>query len=121
MTIKMPLKMSHIIQNIPLDALETEMPLPVSCQVTVLLDGEEFHFELSPEGKSIVDAANDAGADAPWSCHAGVCATCRAKVLEGKVRMTSHHALTAEEMEEGYILSCQSHPMTARVVVDYDI
>lgn len=113
--------MSHIIENVPLDALETEMPLPTVCQVTVLLDGEEFHFDLAPEGKAIVDAANDAGADAPWSCHAGVCATCRAKVLEGKVRMTSHHALTAEEIEEGYILSCQSHPVTARVVVDYDV
>lgn len=113
--------MSHSVGNVPLEALETEMPLPVVCEVTVLLDGEEYHFELAPEGKAIVDAANDAGADAPWSCHAGVCATCRAKVLEGKVRMTSHHALTQEEIDEGYILGCQSHPVTARVVVDYDV
>lgn len=113
--------MTHVLENAPLDAFETDQPLPVRCQVTVLLDGEEFHFDLAPEGKPIVDAANDAGADAPWSCHAGVCATCRAKVLEGKVRMESHHALTQEEIDEGYILSCQSHPVTAKVVVDYDV
>ncbi len=112
--------MTPVIENIPLDALEIDKPLPATCRVTVILDGEEFHFDLAPEGKPIVDAANDAGADAPWSCHAGVCATCRAKVLEGQVRMTSHHALTAEEIEEGYILSCQSHPVTERVVVEYE-
>lgn len=113
--------MTHVVENAPLAALEAEMPLPVSCKVTVLLDGEEFHFDLAPEGKSIVDAANDAGADAPWSCHAGVCATCRAKVLEGAVRMESHHALTADEIEQGWILSCQSHPVSAEVVVDFDV
>ena len=101
--------------------LHTLTNTPVQCQVTVIFDGERTLFELSSDGKAIVDAAIDAGVDAPWSCHAGVCATCRAKVLEGKVRMTSHHALTAEEIEEGYILSCQSHPVTARVVVDYDV
>ena len=111
--------MTHIVENAPLDAFETTMPLPVTAHVTVILDGETFHFNLEPEGKPIVDAAIDAGADAPWSCHAGVCATCRAKVLEGKVRMTSHHALTAEEIEEGYILTCQSHPVTETVVVEY--
>ena len=109
------------VLNSPSNAPETAGSLPEICKVTILLDGEEFHFDLAPEGKAIVDAANDAGADAPWSCHAGVCATCRAKVLEGKVRMESHHALTAEEIEEGFILSCQSHPVTARVVIDYDV
>ncbi len=113
--------MHHVVENAPLNALESAEPLPVKCKVTVLLDGESFQFELAPEGKSIVDAAIDAGADAPWSCHAGVCATCRAKVLEGKVRMENHHALSAEEIEAGFILSCQSHPVTAAVVVDYDI
>ncbi|MBK6932046.1 MAG: 2Fe-2S iron-sulfur cluster binding domain-containing protein [Saprospirales bacterium] len=113
--------MAHVVENAPLDALETEMPLPASCRVTVLLDGDRFEFDLAPEGKPIVDAANDAGIDAPWSCHAGVCATCRAKLLEGKVRMENHHALTQEEIEEGWILSCQSHPVSAEVVIDYDV
>lgn len=113
--------MTPVVEKAPLEVLETDMPLPATCQLTVLLDGEEFHFDLAPEGKAIVDAANDAGADAPWSCHAGVCATCRAKVLEGRVRMDNHHALSAEEIEEGFILSCQSHPVSARVVIDYDV
>ena len=113
--------MSNSVENPPLDALETDQPLPVKSKVTVLLDGEEFQFELAPDGQSIVDAANDEGIDAPWSCHAGVCATCRAKVLEGKVRMENHHALSDEEIEEGFILSCQSHPLTAEVRIDYDV
>lgn len=112
--------MAHVVENTPLDALETDKPLPVTCKVTVVLDGDEFRFDLAPEGKAIVDAAIDAGADAPWSCHAGVCATCRAKVLEGEVRMTSHHALTPDEIEEGWILSCQSHPVSPEVVISYD-
>lgn len=113
--------MTPVVEKAPLEVLETDTPIPATCAVTVLLDGEAFQFDLAPDGKTIVDAANDAGADAPWSCHAGVCATCRAKVLEGRVRMDNHHALTEEEIEEGYILSCQSHPITARVVVDYDV
>jgi len=113
--------MTHVNENAPLNAFETDTPLPVTSKVTVILDGEEFHFNLAPDGKSIVDAAIDAGADAPWSCHAGVCATCRAKVLQGSVRMDNPHALTSEEIDEGFILSCQSHPVTAEVVVDFDV
>lgn len=113
--------MIHVLENAPLNAFETDMPLPVTSRVTVLLDGESHAFDLAPEGKSIVDAANAAGIDAPWSCHSGVCATCKARLLEGKVRMENNHALSAEEIEEGYILSCQSHPLTPTVVVDYDV
>ena len=94
--------------------------MPDNCTVTVILDDETYQFELAPDGKSIVDAANDAGADAPWSCHAGVCATCRARVLEGEVRMDNSHALTEEEIREGIILACQSHPVSERVVVSFD-
>lgn len=113
--------MTHANENPVSNTIDTKTQASENCSVTVLLDGESFQFDLTPDGKSIVDAAIDAGADAPWSCHAGVCATCRAKVLEGKVRMDSHHALTDEEIEEGYILSCQSHPVTSEVVIDYDI
>lgn len=113
--------MSQLVDKAPTNPQPSKLELPALSKVTVLLDGEEFQFDLSPQGKVIVDAAIDAGADAPWSCHAGVCATCRAKVLEGQVRMESHHALTDEEIEEGFILSCQSHPITERVVIDYDI
>ena len=95
--------------------------MTMQCLVTVIFDGEKTEFELDTNGKPIVDAAIDAGIDAPWSCHAGVCCTCKAKLLEGKVEMKSHHALTSEEIAEGYILTCQSHPLTEQVVVDYDV
>ncbi|MCC7246525.1 MAG: 2Fe-2S iron-sulfur cluster binding domain-containing protein [Saprospiraceae bacterium] len=95
--------------------------MPVLSQVTVILDGEHTQFELSSDGKAIVDAAIDAGVDAPWSCHAGVCCTCKARVLEGKVDMKLRYGLLDEEVADGYILTCQSHPLTETLVVDYDV
>ena len=60
------------------------------------------------------------GIDAPYSCQGGVCRTCRAKIKEGEVEMDENYALTDEEVDEGYVLTCQSHPRTERVVVDFD-
>ena len=65
-------------------------------------------------------SALNAGADAPYSCQGGVCTTCRAKLVEGKVRMDSNFALTDQEIEEGYILTCQAHPTTQKVKVSFD-
>ena len=90
------------------------------CEVTVIADGSETTFQLATDGDAILDAAMDAGVDAPFSCKGAVCATCRAKVMEGKVSMTMNYALTDDEVEEGYILTCQAHPITPTVVVDYD-
>ena len=90
-------------------------------QVTVMLDGQETTFELASNGKSILDAAMDGDVDVPFSCKGAVCCTCRAKVLEGQVHMTANYALTEEEVAEGFILTCQAHPITAKVVVDYDV
>lgn len=90
------------------------------CEVTVIADGKETTFQLATDGDAILDAAIDAGVDAPFSCKGAVCATCRAKLMEGKVTMTMNYALTDDEVEEGYILTCQSHPTTPVVVVDYD-
>ncbi|MEI8137041.1 MAG: 2Fe-2S iron-sulfur cluster-binding protein, partial [Bacteroidota bacterium] len=64
--------------------------------------------------------AIEAGVDAPFSCKGAVCCTCRAKVLEGKVKMDANFALTDTEVEEGFILTCQAHPLTEKVVIDYD-
>ena len=89
--------------------------------VTVIMDGEETTFELSSKGKSVLDAAMDAGVDVPFSCKGAVCCTCKAKVLEGKIQMDKNFALTDKEVEEGYILTCQAHPITEKVVVDYDV
>ncbi|MFN3952607.1 MAG: 1,2-phenylacetyl-CoA epoxidase subunit PaaE [Thermaurantimonas sp.] len=92
----------------------------VLSHVTVVLDGEETHFDISSKGISILDAALDAGADVPFACKGAVCCTCRAKVLEGKVAMEMNYALDDDEVEQGYVLTCQSHPISERVTVSYD-
>ena len=82
--------------------------------------GIETVFNLKTSGISILDAAIEAGVDAPFSCKGAVCCTCRAKVIEGKVRMDANFALTDAEVDEGFILTCQSHPLSEKVVIDYD-
>jgi len=89
-------------------------------KVTVILDGEETHLELSSAGASVLDAALDAGADVPYACKGAVCCTCRARVLEGEVEMEMNYALEEEEVADGYVLTCQSHPRSERVVISYD-
>lgn len=87
--------------------------------VTVILDGEETHFEAT--GKEfILDAALDAGADVPYACKGAVCCTCRAKVLEGSAEMVMNYALVDDEVKDGYILTCQAHPTSEKVVVSFD-
>ncbi len=89
-------------------------------QVTIRLDGRTFSFDLSMQGKNILDAALQQGADLPFACKGGVCCTCRAKLLEGQVSMDVNYALETEEVERGFILTCQSHPITENVVIDFD-
>ncbi|HYV54824.1 MAG TPA: 1,2-phenylacetyl-CoA epoxidase subunit PaaE [Chitinophagaceae bacterium] len=93
---------------------------PVS-KISVKLDGITFDFDLGFNGEPILDAALKQGADLPFSCKGGVCCTCKAKLVEGEVDMEVHWGLEHEEIEQGYILTCQSHPKTERVVVDFDI
>jgi len=97
----------------------TQEPPSEQVQVTVRLYGEEHRFVMSPR-EYLLYAAIEAGLDAPHSCLSGYCATCRAKLLEGRVRMEINDALTPEEVEQGYILTCQSLPLTERIVIDYD-
>jgi ring-1,2-phenylacetyl-CoA epoxidase subunit PaaE len=92
-----------------------------SSKVTIRLDGISFDFDLSYEGDVILDGALKQGADLPYACKGGVCSTCRAKLIEGKVDMDINYALEPEELEAGFILTCQSHPRTERVVVDFDV
>ncbi|HET9459838.1 MAG TPA: 2Fe-2S iron-sulfur cluster-binding protein [Sphingomicrobium sp.] len=86
--------------------------------MSVTLDGRTRRVEFS-EG-NILDSARAAGLPAPFACKAGVCATCRAKVLSGKVEMAARYGLTDEEIEQGYVLTCQSVPAGEGVAVDYD-
>jgi len=88
--------------------------------VTVIVDGDEFTFDLDMGGGNVLDAALDHGADLPFACKGGVCCTCRAKLIEGKVSMDINYSLEPEEVEAGFILTCQSHPLTEKIVVDFD-
>ncbi len=86
--------------------------------ISVTLDGRTRKVEF--DGKNILDSARDAGMPAPFACKAGVCATCRAKVVKGKVEMAARYGLTDEEIAAGYVLTCQSVPVGEGVAVDYD-
>ncbi|MBS3805834.1 MAG: phenylacetate-CoA oxygenase/reductase subunit PaaK [Oleiphilaceae bacterium] len=97
----------------------THDPEAVS-EITVKADGRQITFDLVRNTKSILDAGNDEGADLPFSCKAGVCSTCKAKVVEGEVEMDQNFALEDYEVDEGYVLSCQCYPVSSKVVLDYD-
>ena len=89
-------------------------------RVTVRLDGISHDFNLPYDGASILDAAMMEGVDLPFACKGGVCCTCRARLAEGQVEMEVNYALEPDELAAGFILTCQSHPRTDRVIVDYD-
>lgn len=89
-------------------------------KVRVKLDGIMFDFDLAYESESILDAALKQGADLPYACKGGVCTTCKARLIEGKVSMDVNWGLEPDEVEKGYILTCQSHPQTEEIVVDFD-
>ena len=88
--------------------------------VTVIYDDEEIDFNLNKDGDTILDAAMDNDVDVPFSCKGAVCCTCKAKVTEGKVIMDANYALSDQEVEDGYVLACQSHPASAKVTLDFD-
>lgn len=89
-------------------------------KVSIRLDGVTFDIDLAFNGDNILDAALAHGADLPYACKGGVCSTCRAKVVEGAVDMEVNYALEPDEVAKGFVLTCQSHPTTDRVVIDFD-
>ncbi len=89
-------------------------------KVSITLDGATFDMDVPFNGESILDAALRKGADLPYACKGGVCCTCRAKVTEGAVEMEVNYALEHDEIENGFVLTCQSHPRTERVIIDFD-
>ena len=102
-------------------AQATEVPADEhDCSVTVIMDGHKKSFQMPSEGSSIVDAAAERGIELPFSCKGGVCATCRTHVREGEVRMDSNYGLEPWEVEKGYVLACQSHPVSDKITLDYD-
>ncbi|SDU97214.1 1,2-phenylacetyl-CoA epoxidase subunit PaaE [Pseudomonas sihuiensis] len=92
----------------------------VSSQITVISDGRALNFELPRNTQSVLDAGNAQGLELPYSCKAGVCSTCKCKVIEGEVEMDSNFALEDYEVAAGYVLSCQSYPVSEKVVLDFD-
>jgi ring-1,2-phenylacetyl-CoA epoxidase subunit PaaE len=92
----------------------------ITANVSVILDGDRLDIALDSSGETILDAAQRAGADLPYACKGGVCCTCKAKLLEGTARMDVNYALEKDEVEAGFILTCQAHPTSERVVVSFD-
>ena len=90
-------------------------------RVTIRLDGHETDLQVHFAGEAILDAAMRTGLDMPYSCKGGVCSTCKAQVVEGKVFMDVHYGLEPDEIDAGIILTCQSHPRSERLILDYDI
>jgi ring-1,2-phenylacetyl-CoA epoxidase subunit PaaE len=90
-----------------------------AAQVTILLDGRASTFTMDRDGR-VLDAALRVRSELPYACKGGVCSTCRAKLVEGKVEMARNFALEPDEIAQGYVLTCQSSPVTDRVVIDYD-
>ncbi|MDQ1266796.1 MAG: ring,2-phenylacetyl-CoA epoxidase subunit PaaE [Bacteroidota bacterium] len=88
--------------------------------VKIRIYGEDFKVSVG-EDDTILTAAMEQNLDPPYSCQLGACATCKALLLNGRVEMDERDALTDSEIEEGYILTCQSHPLTDDVSIDYDI
>ena len=86
----------------------------------MVLDGRGTSFTLAPDGEPILDAALRLRGDAPYACKNGVCGTCRAKLVEGKVEMAQNFALERDEVDRGYVLACQSHPASDQVTLDFD-
>jgi ring-1,2-phenylacetyl-CoA epoxidase subunit PaaE len=91
-----------------------------ACQVTVILDGASSTFPVPRDGESVLDAALRHRPDMPYACKGGMCCTCRARVVEGEVEMDINYTLAPDEITRGFVLTCQSHPLTDRVVLDYD-
>ena len=85
-----------------------------------LINAKPEEIGFAPSDESILAAASRAGLDVPYSCKSGVCATCRAKLLEGEVRMDRNFALEKAEIAAGFVLTCQAHPLTERVVLSFD-
>lgn len=88
--------------------------------ITILEGGKSFKFEIPQGSDNILDAALKQSADLPYACKGGVCCTCKAKLQEGTVDMDIHYGLEAEEIEQGYILTCQAIPTSEKIVVNFD-
>jgi ring-1,2-phenylacetyl-CoA epoxidase subunit PaaE len=104
---------------VPVRASAASGPAGPTTAVTIMLDGRESTFVMA-RGDRVLDAALRVRGELPYSCRGGVCSTCRARVLAGEVRMARNYALAPDELAAGYVLTCQSSPVTDALTVDYD-
>ena len=95
-------------------------PMEGSAEVTVIMDGRRRSFTMELGDTTLLEAALEAGIELPYSCCAGVCSTCRTKAVDGEVDMIENFALEEWELEQGYVLACQSRPLSRVLVLDYD-
>jgi ring-1,2-phenylacetyl-CoA epoxidase subunit PaaE len=105
--------------NKPKPAIDISKPA-IASKVSIVLDGDKIDLALSSHGETILDAAQKAGADLPFACKGGVCCTCKAKIITGTARMDVNYALEKDEVEQGYILTCQAHPTSEELIVSFD-
>jgi ring-1,2-phenylacetyl-CoA epoxidase subunit PaaE len=94
-------------------------PAADDAAVTIVLDGRASSFTMRRDER-VLDAALKIRAELPYACKGGVCSTCKAKVIDGRVEMARNYALEPDELAAGYVLTCQSSPVTAAVTIDYD-
>ncbi len=99
--------------------VEHEEPFDGTATATILFNGKQFEITI-PEGVTVLEAAKDQNVDPPYACQMGVCTTCRAKILEGSVFMDEREGLSDSEINDGYVLTCQSHPTSARLKLIYE-
>ncbi|MBT3646838.1 MAG: phenylacetate-CoA oxygenase/reductase subunit PaaK [Flavobacteriales bacterium] len=92
----------------------------VAAKVKIIIDGVETDFNMASTSENVLDSALKHGADLPFACKGGVCATCRAKLEEGEVHMDLNYSLEPDDLARGFILTCQSHPKTDSIVVNFD-
>ena len=107
--------------GVPAGLPPASSPAPAgTAEVTVLMDGRRRSFTMRMDDETVLDAAARAGVELPFSCRAGVCSTCRTKVIRGEVAMAQNYALEDWELEQGYVLACQSRVRSASLELDYD-
>ncbi|NUM31457.1 MAG: 2Fe-2S iron-sulfur cluster binding domain-containing protein [Bacteroidetes bacterium] len=92
----------------------------IKSNITIINDGAELNFNLETSDENILDAALKNGANLPFACKGGVCCTCRAKLLEGEVKMDVNYSLEPDEINNGFILTCQSHPVSKKIKISFD-
>jgi len=115
------MELFHVEGEAPREVVATDIARDQgSSSVTVVLDGRSSTFDVPRGGLRILDAALAVRADAPYACKGGVCGTCRAKLLDGEVAMDRNYALEQDEIDAGFVLACQSRPVTDRVSLDFD-